>query len=304
MSSWHSYPSIYNIGHRNIQSIFEDDVIVEEKVDGSQFSFGIIEGVLKCRSKGVELNVDAPEKMFSKAVATVKELEPFLLHGCTYRAEYLQSPNHNTLAYERVPAKNLIIFDIAIAEETYMCYEAKTKEAKRLGLEVVSLLYQGKVQDPTMFLSFLENISILGGQKIEGVVVKNYLKFGADKKVLLGKYVSEAFKEVHQGAWREKNPSNTDIITMLGEKYRTPARWAKAVQHLKEAGKLDQSPKDIGALIQEVKADVLKECEQEIKEDLFKYAWGSIERKVVAGLPQWYKDELVAIAFNKEGKYG
>jgi hypothetical protein len=53
MSSWHSYPSIYNLGHRALTDLFSGGlVLVQEKVDGSQFSFGLIDGVVRFRSKG------------------------------------------------------------------------------------------------------------------------------------------------------------------------------------------------------------------------------------------------------------
>lgn len=45
------------------------------KIDGSQFSFRLEEdGTLSCRSKGADLIVDAPEKMFAQGVETVKRL--------------------------------------------------------------------------------------------------------------------------------------------------------------------------------------------------------------------------------------
>ncbi len=36
MNSWHSYPSIYNLGHREVAEILKSPVNVEEKIDGSQ----------------------------------------------------------------------------------------------------------------------------------------------------------------------------------------------------------------------------------------------------------------------------
>ena len=54
MDSWHSYPQIYALGHRYITELLLDPVLVEEKIDGSQFSFGVfeVEGEhqLRCRS--------------------------------------------------------------------------------------------------------------------------------------------------------------------------------------------------------------------------------------------------------------
>lgn len=37
----YSYPSIYAIGHKELDELFDDPVLVEEKVDGSQFSFSL-----------------------------------------------------------------------------------------------------------------------------------------------------------------------------------------------------------------------------------------------------------------------
>jgi hypothetical protein len=167
-----------------------------------------------------------------------------------------------------------------------------------LGLEIVPLVYKGKIDNIDSLMSLLDKTSILGGQKIEGIVIKNYHRFGADKKVLMGKLVSEAFKEVHKGAWRESNPTKSDIIQSLIVSYRTPARWNKAIQHLKESGKLDESPKDIGSLIKEVQNDVKTECKEEIMDALFSYAWPQIQRGIVTGLPDWYKEELAKSQFN------
>jgi hypothetical protein len=254
---------------------------------------------LVCRSYGKQLILDAVEKMFVKAVETAKELQPKLKDGWIYRGEYLEKPKHNTLVYSRTPEKNIIIFDVMIAPETYLWASEKLVEAHRLGLECVPLLYSGKVENFEMFSAFLENTSILGGTKIEGVVIKNYQLFTMEKKPAMGKYVSEAFKEVHNKDWKERNPTGKDMVLILTEKYRSEARWQKSVIHLKEAGALDGSPKDIGPLMREVPADILKECEAEIKEALFKHFWHNIARGVTRGLPEWYKEELAKSAFSE-----
>lgn len=292
----HSYPSIYAIGHKAIEQLFGGPVLIEEKVDGSQFSMSRNEaGELLCRSKGQQIIVSAPEGMFRKAVDAAAALD--LRPGWVYRCEYLEKPKHNTLSYARVPTKHLIVFDICPALETYLSYDEMAVEADRLGLEFVPRLFEGMVDSLEMFKGFLERESVLGGVKIEGVVVKNYALFTAEKKVALGKFVSEAFKEVHAADWKERNPGGKDFVQTLIEKYRADARWQKAVQHLRDAGKLEGSPRDIGLLIREVPADILKECGGEIKDALFAHFWKDIQRGVVAGLPEWYKSELAATAF-------
>lgn len=303
MNSWHSYSSIFNMGHKAIAELLKGPVYVEEKVDGSQFSFGVDEnGEVRVRSKGCELVLDAPEKMFSFAVRTVKDLAPKLHPGWTYRGEYLRSPKHNALIYQRIPALHIILFDIEVGECEFLSYQEKAAEAARIGLEVVPLLKEGLVQGLDEFRSFLGTESVLGGQKIEGVVVKpvGYGLFGVDKKVLMGKFVSEAFKEVHNKAWREGNPTSGDILDRLAQEYTTQARWQKGLQHLQEHGIIKGSPQDIGALMKEVPEDVKRECEAEIKEKLFAFAWPHIARRVTHGLPQWYKELLLKQQFENE----
>ena len=181
--------------------------------------------------------------------------------------------------------------------ENYLSYKDKKQEAGRLGLEIVPILYQGIVTDFEMFKKFLDRTSILGSVKIEGVVIKNYNQFTMEKKPAFGKYVSEAYKEVHDKDWKDRNPTGKDITAQIILKYKTDARWNKAIQHLRDAGNLDGSPKDIGNLIKEVSQDVHKECEEEIKNILFAHFWKNISRGVTAGLPEWYKEELAKQAF-------
>lgn len=299
--SWSSYPSIYALGHRYLTDLLKDPVNVEEKVDGSQFSFGVfpVDGKLelKCRSKGAQLNIEAPEQMFKKAVETAHNLAGKLQPGWTYRGEYLAKPKHNTLVYDRVPKDHIIIFDIAKGLESYLLYEEKQNECERLGLEVIPQIYCGYIQSAEEFRQMLDTTSILGGQKIEGVVIKNYYRFGQDKKILLGKFVSEAFKEVHNREWKASNPTQHDIVQRLIESLKTPARWNKAIQHLTEKGELEDSPRDIGKLIKEVPTDIEKEEIEFIKTKLYEWAWPHIRRGVVAGLPEWYKDELLKKQF-------
>jgi hypothetical protein len=292
-----SYPTVYQLGHKAIQGIFDNQVLVEEKIDGSQFSFGVINGEYVCRSHKKQMLVDAPEQMFIKAIEQTKGLD--LRSDWVYRGEFLDKPKHNTLNYGRVPQNNVILFDIMTAPETYLPYPEKVEEAQRIGLECVPLLYEGKVDNFEMFKAFLERVSVLGATTIEGVVIKNYQLFTQEKKVAMGKYVSEAFKEIHDKDWKDRNPTGKDLVLILSEKYHSEARWQKAILHLREEGKIEGSPKDIGLLIREIPADILKECKDEIKEALFKHFWPNIQRGVVRGFPEWYKEELAKGAFTE-----
>lgn len=296
-----SYSKIYHIGHRSAARLFDGEVTIEEKVDGSQFSFGVFNGELRARSKGKELVLDAPDKMFAKAVEVIRDREKALPEGHVFRGEYFMRPKHNALAYDRVPRDHIMIFDIDVGTEDYMPYPEKRAMADALGFETVPLMHEGEVRDVATLKSLLERVSILGGQKIEGFVVKNYERVDINTgKVLMGKYVSESFKEVNKANWKLSNPGKKDVLATLGAMYCTEARWRKALQHLAERGELTGSPKDIGPLIKEVQKDIAEECGQEIRDYLYKWAAPNIARAAVARLPEWYKGYLMESAFEKD----
>jgi len=303
MSKIGGYSKVYAIGHHAIQGLLEEPVLVEEKIDGSQFSFADLDGELVCRSHTKDIIIDAPEKMFNKAVAVCQELyATHQLHpGWVYRAEYLQKPKHNTLTYDRIPEKGLVIYDIDTGLECYLDWPQKNVEAKRLGLEVVPILFHGRITSMDFIRSMLDTVSFLGGTKIEGVVAKRYGYFTVDGKTAMGKYVSELFKEKHVKEW--KKGTTKDVVQNLILELKSEARWQKSVQHLKEAGQLDGSLKDIGPLIRAVPEDILEEEKQHIMEELFNHFWPQIRRAVTGGLPEWYKEELAKKEFEEDQEY-
>lgn len=289
-----SYCSSYQLTHKILANIFDGEVVVEEKIDGSQFSFGIVNGAISCRSKGVQINMQEPPKLFAKAVDYVKSIEPLLHKDWVYRGEAVTSRNHNILCYDRVPKNYIIIFDIEISPQNFLSSDLREKQATRIGLETVPVYLTGSCSLKTEeLMGLLEKQSILGGQKIEGFVVKNYNKFGPDKKILLGKVVSSQFKEIHSAKWGENNPNKSDFIKTLAASYKTDARFYKSIIHLKEKDLLTNSCHDIGPLLKEINADILKECKEEIAEKLFKHFWSEISRTVTKGFPEWYKELLL-----------
>jgi len=293
VSRLRSYSSPFNLGHKALDELFSGPVTVQEKIDGSQFNFMVVDGELVCRSRNAEIDLDDPN-MFKLAVDTARDLmqRGSLVEGYTYRGEFLMKPKHNTLVYERVPKRNIILFDIDRGDQDYMGRHELYDEAEKLNLDVVPTWVWPQKPKMDEIDKWMQTKSILGNVTIEGLVFKNYSQYGPDKKVLMGKYVSEKFREGHSGDWKKRNPSDKGFVTILTEEYATDARWMKAVQHLREAGELENEPRDIPKLLKEVSQDTLAECEEEIKERLFKHFWKQIARGLARGLPEWYKELL------------
>ncbi|MEM0144041.1 MAG: RNA ligase family protein [Candidatus Parvarchaeum sp.] len=278
---------------------------IEEKVDGSQFRFGIDEeGVKHFGSKSVDYTeTRLPEVMFKKAVESATEaLEKYeRLKGedsknTYFFAEYLKSPKQNTLVYERVPQGNLIVFDIIYHGAWVRNIEELTSIANAIGLEGIQLF---RMSDHFPTLEEAKSIiangkSILGGNEIEGIVVKNYdilIEMYGDVRPLFYKLVKEGFREMNAENWKreqKKLPAEEMVLEMLN----TKVIYNKAVQHLQEEGERLGEMKDIVKLIELVKNDLYTEYVPEIKEVLWNAYKEKIERMLLRGLAPYYKERL------------
>lgn len=82
--------------------------------------------------------------------------------------------------------------------------------------------------------------------------------------------------------------------------FKAACGYVMSVRHLRDDGKLQNAPQDIGPLLKEISQDVLKERAEEIKEELFKQAWPQISRGITAGFPEHYKQKLAESMFQTE----
>ncbi|GAH01159.1 unnamed protein product, partial [marine sediment metagenome] len=262
------FPKIFHVGDGMIPNLFKGEVEITEKIDGSQFAFGIdSDGQIVMRSKGQDLSEQAVPKMFEIAAAQVtgrlkNMFEVMVEQECRdlyFYCEYLEKPHHNTLTYSRVPKNNLYLFGVYSKGEWVSDYDMLYVWADDLDIERPNLLHTGEIADPVSEIEHLLHVdSILGNTKIEGVVVKNYnepaFKGSYVLPISMGKYVSEKFKEKHNKEW--KKTSGKGKLELLIESFKTEARWEKAIQHLRDNDELENAPKDIGKLIKEIQRDL------------------------------------------------
>lgn len=298
-SSWTSYPKVFQFGHGAVSELAGAVVLVEEKIDGSQFSFGLIEGRLRIKSHHQDISDIVGEwGLFTEAIAYVRELAvKNLLHeGWTYRGEVLQKPCHNRLAYERVPKHNIVGFDVCTGPEQYLGYVDKVQEFRRLDLECVPYYFYGRLPNSDTIDTFLGRTPLLGGKHVEGVVFKAYGHYGEDKKTLMAKYVHPSFRETKVPDEYQKS---VDFTQGMIDTYRSEARWDKAIQRFKEQGAV-MEPKLIGPMIGSITKDIEEECGDEIKRKLWKRYWPHIARGCTGGFAEYFKRKLMENAFAQD----
>ena len=296
-----AFPKIFAIGTDYIRDIFKEAVEITEKIDGSQFGFGNLNGNVVIRIKGKQMFFENPEKMFLEAIEYIKLLSHDLPPNMFFYCEYLRKPKHNALVYSRIPKNHLMLFGVMDITERFINeHEALVVFADSLQIEPIPLLYQGFIHDPLTLNQILKRESILGGCEIEGVVIKNYtrqfLLGGQPMPLMAGKYISEKFKEVQQKKLATEH-TGRGKWDLFKESYRTDARWRKEVQHLSEKGVLQNAPQDIGCLLKEIQKDIADEEKDNIKEFLWNEFGQEVLRHATKGFPEWYKQHLMERSF-------
>jgi len=304
------YTKILTLGSAYTENALIGNLILQEKVDGSQFRFGINEDKeLLFASKGCKLipieqddELINIQKMFRPAIKyllSIKDRFEMFTPDTYFYGEILEKPKHNVLKYERIPKNHIVLFDCIYCGK-YAYRELLMSIANRLEIDIIPELYTGECNIDKI-KELLNTPSYLGNELIEGVVIKNYnqtIMLGGQVFPLFTKYVRETFKERHNIEWKVNNPKNSLIEYIKG--FCSEARWQKAILHLKEKGLLIQSPKDIGILIKEIQNDILEEETQNIKDYLFDKFKEDILRNSIKGFPEWYKNKLLENLHDKE----
>jgi hypothetical protein len=292
------YPEVLNANDvRKTRIEFsEGEYFIEEKVDGSQFRFGIVDGEHKFGSHHIDYEGYTTDKMFQQAVVIaegiLKKVSGF--DNIVFFAEYLAKPKQNALKYSRVPLSNFYLFDVAV-DGKFVSPSEVIKFADEVGVEPVRVLEVKRQLPEIEYLDSIVNMeSVLGGEKMEGVVIKNYdmnIVINGKLRFFSLKYVREKFRELNKIEHLDENKkvSPEDIVSRLINK---EAVWSKAIQRIQEDGIITYEMRDIQSLIEAVKDDIEKEYKETIKEEMYRVYKKDIEKAVVRGLAEYYKKYL------------
>lgn len=290
-----NYCKSYNFGHRHLENFFSEPVTVEEKYDGSQFSFGVFDGKLVFRSRNRVFDIHDADDLFR---ATCDHLETQIHNikpGGVYRGEAFKGPKHNILKYDRCPEGHLVLFEVPRGLDL-------AEEAANLGVHPVKTLARdvtiGSLQEAE---SYLDNKSSLGDTLVEGVVFKRRHSplYNPHDQLIMAKLVSPAFREKQSKGFINEARTTKTLLERLTEEYHCEMRFHKAFQHLQEQGRLEYEPRDIRLLVEQVKVELWEDEKEEILDSILRSISKRLERGIVRGLPEWYKALLAEKQFDR-----
>lgn len=276
--SFKKYPDIERLGsedNKDILAFETDTIVVEEKVDGGNFSMWIEENGLICfGSRNRNLTAENDKKTFEGYQTWLREhllnleKQGILLNQDYYY--YLEVMQKHTISYTKAP--KFIGIDIRMKHMAnqegfgfFLGRDTREQEFTRLKIENVPLVWRGTVKEiKKMDINQMITKSAYYEGKAEGVVLKNYVrKHPHENHQLYAKIVTDEFKENNKavfGGLKQKNSDTSKII----EQYCTEARIKKAVLKFVNEEGLPLDRKLMAKVPTHVTKDILKEEFKEI----------------------------------------
>ncbi len=240
--TFHKYIKIRPIGYEENKDIFldpEDDIVIEEKIDGANFRFMIKDGQIIFGSRTQELEEGKDhkyEKNFRRSInyltekfakmdkEDIKEAEGLIFYGenCV--------PHSLEYNWEKIPA--FLGFDIYNnKEEKFLDYEPiKWIFEEVFDLTMVPLIKTCKAKEIKEITDKDIPKSYYANSPAEGIVLKNY------SKQIFAKYVSDKFKEVNRNTFGKSKKFAKDDSEYVLATYCTNARIDKIVFKLIDMG--------------------------------------------------------------------
>jgi len=172
-SLFEKYTNIDNM--RNFTNIIEDgeDVVITEKIHGSNARFGCVENEFMVGSHNIRLQEDKNNKYWSVFSNDMKTMlnefclsgEPVILYGELYGSgvqDLAYGMKHNQ--------KGIRVFDLKV-KGNYVDYDTLDKLCEGHNIKLAPVLYRGPFSMEKV-LEFSKAKSTLGGNIMEGVVIR------------------------------------------------------------------------------------------------------------------------------------
>lgn len=201
------YQHLERYGTEEVNGIEIGECIVFPKVDGTNGSIWIDNGVVKAGSRNRELSTEKDNAGFYSYILSNSKFKSYLEKHPTHRlyGEFLVP--HTLKTYRDDAWRKFYVFDVVIdkGEDNieYIPYDIYKELLEEFDLDYISPLCTIRNGSYENFIKSLENNNFLikDGEGLgEGIVIKNYNFYNKYKRQTWAKIVSSEFKEKHYKA--------------------------------------------------------------------------------------------------------
>lgn len=283
------YHSIVRYGHKSTQEVLNkgDQIIIQEKIDGANASFAVIDGELKCWSRNKELSMNNTLEGFYVWVKENINVDK-LLEGVIYFGEWTAQ---HKVVYEGY-TKQFFLYDIFnLHLEEYVSFPMVRDEAKRLGLQLIPVFFEGEFESFDQLMSYVGHTELngkLGGEPCgEGIVVKNMEYRDRFGKQMFVKLVVDKFAEVQkQKAPKDPKKKFSEEELKVRECVTAP-RVEKQLFTMIEEGLLERNfgIEEMGKILKHINPLVAEDILKEEMGDFPHVTVGEIQRMISRVLP-------------------
>lgn len=293
------YLKIHSLGSPETEGILDEVVVVESKIDGSNFRVRYLpeENKLIFGSRNNELSNDTDEeqwiaiKSYKKAF---KEHKESFIPNVIYFSESMQK---HTISYDSgIP--DTIGYDIFDLERNeFWDWKAAKQAFENIGIPFINVHYEGLLKDITKEqLNEYIKQSPYRKEGDEGIVIKCYKKLNPYGRPLFAKIVDLIFKEKNKTVFKGETPKVKTNDEDIVEEYFTKGRFIKAINHFKDDNEIiDMSlmPKLFKYISEDILSENILEIMKEYNSMDFKKFNNIVAGKSAKMLKEYLMNEVI-----------
>lgn len=237
--TFHKYLKIKHFGDEELNELLvnpEDDLVIQEKIDGANFRFMVVDGRIVFGSRTQSIG-DSNQEIggnWKRCVEFIKEkVNVDLVNGMFIF--YGECCVKHSMSYDWDKIPPYLGFDIMnIDSGQFLPYPLVKDIFTELNLPFVPVIKECKVKDLGIITDDSVPKSAYSECQAEGIVIKNY------SKQLFAKYVREKFKELNRETFGGAKKFAEDDSERIALAFCTNARIEKAIfKLLHEGNKLE-----------------------------------------------------------------
>ncbi len=294
--SFHKYPHLESI-YKHAEILDEKEVVVTEKIHGTNGRIGYVEGKIVVGSRNHMLSagndnagffewvyrLGIPQKLENKLSPSQKE------KGVIFCGEFFGSNIQKEIKYQ--DTKDFLTFGIRIAQD-FIPFEQLQGCCDGLGIGVVPLIYRGK-PDRQLLIDLRSGPSLINPKEPREGIVITPAEPKRDRKDnwMIYKLKSPEFEERASLRHSKPNLDNSKYLTAraFANEYVTEQRLNHVIDHLKEDGIEATTIKEIRLVLEEMARDVRREGEAQIPEGV---SWDLISKEITRQTATMYRNKI------------